>query len=202
MATATATNNVASNVATETAVQIDTKFVELWTEVNAFESQLGGKWAKAARYCIEAKLSREVIQASLETIGGMKKATAQQTTSRILDLMEPDNAWKLDKMEAGALTVRASRSATITYDPVTDTIKYPTISKRPAMVRITSGLQSAVAVAIEEHMSLDDLSALLETLYTAASDSAPVQEAKSETKVEAKGKGKKAVKESASVAGN
>jgi hypothetical protein len=146
-------SEVVSNVAVESKAEVDAGFVKVFAAVDKASEAVGGKWAKVARYAIENNLTRPVILESLKSMG-KKTETAQSLTSRIMDLMKPENAWKLDKMEAGELSVRDARSTTISLAPDGKTIVRAAITQRPASVRIADFLVSAANVAFVENYTL------------------------------------------------
>ena len=157
---------------TATNVNVDAGFVKAFEAIELEKvnssKKLGGKWAKVARYAIEHGLTRDVILASLKSIS--KEETAQSNTSRILDLMKPENAWKLEKMESGELSVRDSRSTTVKLSADGKTIIRTAPAVRPPSVRIAASLQDACNVAIAEKVSLAELTDKLNVLFFATQD--------------------------------
>lgn len=156
-------SNVQPNIVATTEATVDAGFVKVFGAVDAISNELGGKWAKVARYVIKHNLTREIVLVSLKSMG-KKQETAQSTTSRIMDLCKPENQWKLDKMEAGELSVRDARSSTISLDPTTGKIVRAPLVQRPASVRLADFLQSAANVAVTEKI---DLATFIDKAHTA-----------------------------------
>ena len=162
---ATQTNETAE-VQTNVAPTVDEGFIKAFTQVDRVGEQLGGKWAKVARYVIENKVTRDVVLNSLKKMG-KKYETAQSITSRIMDLVKPENQWKLDKMESGELTVKDARATNLSLGPDGKIVRAP-IAQRPASVRIADFLQSASNIAVTEKIEISDLIGRLTEAYNLA----------------------------------
>jgi hypothetical protein len=147
-------SNVQPTVAVAQDPQVDAGFVKVFNAVDEVGASLGGKWAKVARYVIKHNLSREIVLASLKSMG-KKYETAQSIATRVMDMVKPENQWKLDKLESGELSVRDARSATIKLADDGKTIIRTPVAARPASVRLADFLQSAANVAVTEGMGLE-----------------------------------------------
>jgi hypothetical protein len=174
--------NVDSAVSSEVKVQADEGFVKAYAAIEKVGDQLGGKWAKLARYAIEQSLSRSVILESFKSMG-KKYETAQSLTSRTLDLMKPENSWKLDKMEAGELSVRDARLTTISLAADGKTIVRAAVAPRPANVRIADFLQSAANVAVVQKLSLSEFLERATNAFTVASEPKVLKPSKESSEV-------------------
>lgn len=145
--------------------KVDTGLVRAFAAIDTAMSKVGGKWASVARYAIQKKLNREIILESLKSMG-KKNETAQVLTSRILDLMKPQNEWKLNKLEAGELSVKDARSTTIRL--LNGVIIRAPIVKRPTSVRMADSLETAANLAVTYNINLEDFLSKSKTAYVSA----------------------------------